>query len=351
MSSAMVPSGGGNGAPQHGMVVRQDVMGGELARAAETSTAAVAATARAEVEARFAVAIRRPRDMDDVRVRVLRECGRTSFAECARYKKPVGKKDGVEQFVEGPSIRFVEAALRTMGNVSVEPMALYDDIDKRIVAITVTDLETNTTHKKVIVIQKTVERRFADGRDVLGQRMNSWGKPVFIVRATEDEVAIKEAAQISKAIRVCGLRIIPGDLVEEAQEKIVETLKNSAEQDPDRERKRLSDAFASLNVMPSGLKEYLGHDLAQSTPAELVGLRQVYQAIKDGETTWKDALGDRLATPESTTDDKPTPRSGVAAAKAKAVAAAAKAAPAPAAETDDARVAREMREEAEAAGR
>jgi hypothetical protein len=41
------------------------------------------------------------------------ECDRPRFAEVARYSKPQGSTK-----VTGPSIRFVEAALRCLGNIA-----------------------------------------------------------------------------------------------------------------------------------------------------------------------------------------------------------------------------------------
>ena len=70
----------------------------------ETTAGALAAQAKAAVEARYIMAMQRPRDWDQVRLSLLKECDRTNFAEVAIYRKPVG------QGIEGPSIRFAEAA-------------------------------------------------------------------------------------------------------------------------------------------------------------------------------------------------------------------------------------------------
>ena len=253
-----------------------------LARVAETASMAVAEQARASVQARFIIAERKPRDMDNVRVRVLQECTRRGFAEVARYAKPVGG-----QTIRGPSVRFVEAALRQMGNVLLETPTIYDDADKRIVRVIATDLETNATYQKDLVIDKTVERRSPkQGQEVLGSRTNSNGSTVYLVRANEDDLLNKEAALVSKAVRNLGLRLIPGDIVEEAMGVCCDTMERQDAENPSAARNKVSDAFAQLGVMPSDLKAWLGHDLAQSSPAELRELRGLYAAIRDGETTW-----------------------------------------------------------------
>jgi hypothetical protein len=117
--------------------------------------------------------------------------------------------------VEGPSIRFVEEAHRIMGNIVSAVCTLYDDENKRIVRVEVTDLEANLQHGQDITIEKCVERRYADQeRTVIRQRLNKQGKLVYIVRATEDELQAKENALVSKAMRTEGLRLIPAALKE-----------------------------------------------------------------------------------------------------------------------------------------
>lgn len=251
----------------------------------ETSVAAAAAQAEATVKARFAMAAHRPRDIDDFRVRLLKACQRTRFAETAIYRKPIGGKT-----LEGASIRFVEEALRCFGNLDAPVQTIYDDLDKRVVRVSVTDLETNITFAQEITAEKTVERSSGKNREIVAERINTRGDRVFVVRATEDEFATKMAALVSKALRTQGLRVLPGDVVEEAIDGVYQTMRAGVAQDPAAYRKRLVDSFVGVGVKPSDLKLYLGHDLDSSSPAELQELRAIWQTIKDGETTWAEAL-------------------------------------------------------------
>src|SRR4051812_13196904 len=73
----------------------------------ETASSALAAAAEAQVKAQYLVALNRPRDLDNVRSLLLKECERSTFAAAAIYSKPVGGKK-----VTGPSIRFAESAKR-----------------------------------------------------------------------------------------------------------------------------------------------------------------------------------------------------------------------------------------------
>ena len=279
----------GNGIQDSGAMVRQDQFGGQqIATVQETAATAVAAQAKASIEARYIIAIRQPRNLDQVRTDLLRECERPSFAAVAMYNKPIGRG------IEGLSIRFVEQALQCMGNVDTEAITIYDDDKKRIVEVRVTDYERNICHRKQITVTKTVERSSAKpGQSILGTRTNSYGKPVYIVMATDDDLLNKEAALVSKALRTCGLRLIPGWLQDEAETKIRGTAADRAAKDPDLERRTLIDAFTEMGVQPEDLVEYLGHDIAKVVPAELVELRSVYTTLRDGEATWQAYIDQR----------------------------------------------------------
>lgn len=250
----------------------------------ETAASAAAAQSKALVEARYTVAIARPRDMDAVREALLKECRRPSFAAVARYNKPIGRG------VVGPSIRFAEAAIRCMTNIVVEEVTIYDDDEKRIIQVSVADLEANVPYTTSVTIDKTVERSSAkDGDEVLRKRKNSRNYDVFIVRATEDEILNKKNAILSKAIRTLSLRLVPGDIVDECMFTVVETQKNADAKDPDGARLKIVDAFAALNVTVADLKSYVGGDLNKLSPAELADLRALHATIKEGETTWRAA--------------------------------------------------------------
>jgi hypothetical protein len=254
----------------------------------ETAASASAAQAKALVEARYTVALHRPRDIDQVRERLMKECKRPSFAAVARYRKPIG------QGIEGPSIRFAEAAIRCMTNITVDTQTIYDDREKRIVRVSVTDLEANVPYAIDVTIEKTVERRKTKQGDVvLRSRLNSYGDTVYIIEATEDDILNKQNALISKAIRTQGLRLIPGDLIDEAMWLVKETMNNADAADPDAARRRLFDSFGEVGVRIDELKKYLGHDAATLTPKELSELRALYAALRDGETNWREVMDAR----------------------------------------------------------
>ncbi len=250
----------------------------------EIAMTAAAAHAKATVESRYIIALRSPRNMDQVRQDTLRECKIPSFAanKSTYYHKPIGKG------VEGLGIRFVEMALRNMRNVLVESTMVYEDEAKEVHRVAVTDLENNITYPLDIKVSKTVERgKPSDDGSFLAVRKNSYGKETYTVAANDDDLLNKRAALISKAVRTLGLRIIPGDIQDEAKEVILKIRADKAAKDPAGERKAICDGFASLGVRASDLAEYLGHDIDQCSPAQLVELRGLWGAIANGEATWK----------------------------------------------------------------
>jgi hypothetical protein len=263
----------------------------------ETASTAVAAQARAIIEARYLMAKHQPRDMDLARQRILKECARPGFAEAAKYSKPVG-----ESSIVGPSIRFAEAAIRCLGNIDISCMTVYDDAEKRIVRVCCTDLESNHDYSQDVTIQKTVERKNPAGYEVVSQRTNKQNQIVYIVRATDDDILNKQNALISKAIRTLGLRLVPGDIIDEAMDAVAVTQSKRDAVDPDAARKKLLDAFSAVGVPADEVKRYLGHDCGTLDPKELSDLRALYSAIKDGETTWREVMDGRNADGEKSAE-------------------------------------------------
>ena len=307
--------------PQAGEVAQQGFGSQSVELTGDLSARAMAKQAEAQIQARYIMAMQNRRDIMRVRAVLLKDCERPLFAQKAIYNKPVGKG------IEGPSIRLAEAAARAMTNILADVASIYDDDKKRIVRVVACDLETNVTHTKDVTINKTVERsRPMEGRKVLSQRINSSGKPVFVIEATDDEILDREGALASKAMRTCLLRLIPGDILEEAIQRCYETQSKKDAEDPDGARKAMCDAFAGLGVTVEQIAAYLGHAVDHIDLKETKQLRGLYNAIKDGEASWAEAIaakdvpvkagGADAAETVKKENEKPTTLAGVA-AKAK----------------------------------
>jgi hypothetical protein len=263
-------------------------------RSSELASVAVAASARAEVESSYVMAMKNPRHEETARTMILASCRNPGFALKARFRKPMGSKEvngrWEPQFVVGPSIRFAEEMLRCWKNVLVQQNAIYDDAVKRIVRVTVRDLESNTAYSKEITLEKTVERHNAKDREVLGRRINSSNKEVFIVRTTEDELNIKEAALASKVIRNNGLRLIPQHIQDEAMLEVEKVIRDKAAKDPEGERRAILDGFAKRGITPLEIERYMGGPSAQFTSDDLLRLREMLTSIEDGHSSWQEFI-------------------------------------------------------------
>jgi hypothetical protein len=252
----------------------------------DPAAVAAAEAAKARIQSAYIMAMHRPRSIETARDNILRTCKRTGFAEKVEFSKPVAGKQ-----IRGPSVRFAELALKEWWNVLTETQVVYEDENVRRLKVFCTDLETNLTHSKEIVVSKTVERKKAtEDREIVAERINTKGEKVYIVKATDDELQNKESALISKALRNEGLRLIPTDIIDEGIETARETLKKRDEQDPDAAKKQILDSFSEIGVRPKDIEAYLGHTLDTIVPAELQNLRAMYRAIKDGEATWKEYI-------------------------------------------------------------
>lgn len=278
--------------------IRERFEGKEVVQRAELAAIRVAAQAKAEIESAFIMALKKPRNRDQARVEILQACKNITFANMAKYKKPVGKKQDaggkwVQNYVEGPSIRFAEEMIRAWTNVKVQSMIIYEDDDRRITFVNVVDLENNTSYSSQITVEKTVERKSDVGREVVYERVNSYGERVFIVRATDDEIRNKEAAFLSKEIRNSALRLLPQDITQEAMVEVVKTITSGVSSDIESAKKQIIDAFVGIGIKPIDLEEYLKHAMATVSPAEIADLRTVYNTIKSGESTWADYITSR----------------------------------------------------------
>ncbi len=293
-------------------VVRRDEFGAQqLQTQAETAMAAVAAREQAKIQAAYVMAERHPRMWDVVRRRMLDHCQRYGFAVIARYRKPVGSEyvngQWVEKFAEGLSTQFAQVARQEMGNLSAETSVVYEDTRLRIVRAGVVDYERNTHEWREIAVAKVTEKKGKrkgtgweppDGREIISERQNTKGEPVYLCVATEDEITKRQNAEISKAHRDCTLRMIPKDIRDEA-EALIETIKREQiDRDPAAFRKKIIDSFAPEGIGPEDLMTYLGCPLDKASKAQIAELRDLYAAIKENETTFQEALKLKYTTPE-----------------------------------------------------
>ena len=277
-------------------IVRTGFGSHEIERRRETQATALAERAKAEIQARYIVAMQRPRTWETVWGSLIRECQRPSFAAAGVYRLKKGKKRDeetgalVDNIIEGLTIGFARSAMRAMGNVDIDETVVYEDEDKVLVRITATDIECNAKQSRDITVTRRIERAFADGRKLFGERKNSFGKTTYIVEPTDEEMDAKIAARASKMRRTLILDLLPADLKSDCFNTIMATREKADLTDPDTNKKKLIASFAGIGVNADALIVYLGHALEQITAGELEELRGVFAAIQESETNWTEAL-------------------------------------------------------------
>lgn len=260
----------------------------------EMAARAVEAAAKAEIEAGYILAMKSPRDENTCRIKIVMVCKNLQFAETAMYKKPLGRGQDKKE-ITGLSIRFAEEAIRLWKNIKTVQTVIYDDFRRRVMKVTVIDLESNVSYSRDITLEKVVERKTSSGRVVLSERLNSYGERVFTVVATEDEIFQKEAALVSKMIRTNALRLIPEHIRSEAEATIKSVVKSGIDQDPAAAKRKILDSFAKQGIMPENVEAYLGGSLEIVTKEQLLDLQGVYNLLKEGESTWKEIMERKLA--------------------------------------------------------
>lgn len=271
----------------------------------ELAATSQAAMAKATIEAKFTVAMARPRSELTSRQKMLDACKRFPFAEGARYCIKRGKKpNGEPNYIEGFTIRFAECALQAWGNVFTSASVLFDDESKRVIRVDMLDLESNTSYGDEIILEKTVERTYLrDGQTAISERKNSENKTVFLVFATEDDLLMKLNAAKSRVIRTAGLRLIPEDIQEEAWNQCIKTMQEG-DKDPMVAIKNIAEQFHQIGVSAKDIEAFLGRALAGVSPTEIARLRKIWSGIKNGHTTWAEVIA---PDPDADPDDNKVP--------------------------------------------
>ena len=223
-----------------------------------------------EVQVAMLSAKKFPRNETEAINRIKAVCQRPTLADQAIYTYPRGG-----QRVSGPSIRLAEALAQNWGNVDTGVIELCTANGRSEMMAYAWDLETNTRVTKTFSVEhkrdtKQGRKDLTDGRD--------------IYEATANFAARRQ--------RACILSVIPGDIVEMA---VAETRKTMAEADKrpiDEIVASLTKSFKSLGVDQEHLEKYIDKQLTVALKEDLVDLRGVYKAIKDGQSKPEDFFPD-----------------------------------------------------------
>lgn len=231
-----------------------------------------------EIKGKMFLARQFPRDPEQSLQNVLMECQRPKLAEAAQYEYPKG-----DSVVTGPSIRLVEVLARHWGNIDSGVAEIDTHSDHTVVKAYAWDLENNVSDEKTFTVQhvRTTKRgsyKLTDERDIY-------------------EMVANKAARRKRS---CLLAVMPGWYVEAALDACSETLRNSVTNGKTIEevREAVVAAFAEFGVSPDNIAAKLSRPIDKLDPNDIVKLRHLYAAIKDGFVKAQDAFDLSASTPE-----------------------------------------------------
>lgn len=212
-----------------------------------------------EVQAAMVIAKQFPRDEKAALDRILNACSREGLASTAVYSYARGGSS-----IDGPSIRLAETIAQQWGNLQFGIRELDQRNGISTVEAFAWDVETNTRQTKTFQV--------AHVRDTRQGRKN-----------LKDARDIYEtvANQGARRLRACILGVIPGDIVEAAVNQCSATMKASADNSPEAQKKIIK-AFEELGVTKAMLEDHIQRRLDAIQPAQVVNLRKILLSIKEG---------------------------------------------------------------------
>ena len=220
-----------------------------------------------EVQAAVFMAKRFPRDENAALARIAQSCQRRGLAEKAIYTYPKGGQN-----VTGPSIRLAEALAQSWGNLQCGVVELSQTAGESTCMAYCWDIETNFRDTKVFTVPHAIQTKKG-------------------TKALTDPREIYEhvANQGARRKRACILAVIPKDVVDAAIEACAKTL-STAYKEPliDRLRKMVTVFQNEFSVPLESIERYIGYKLDSFTEMDMVTLRGVYTAIKEGSAKRED---------------------------------------------------------------
>lgn len=225
-----------------------------------------------EIKGKMFLARQFPRDPEMSLQNVLRECGRKDLAEAAQYEFPRG-----DSVVRGPSIRLVEVLARHWGNIMSGITEVDVQGDTTTIKCFAWDLETNASDEKTFSVKherstKKGSYKLTDERDIY------------------EMVANKGA----RRKRACLLAVMPGWYVDAALEECDKTLSDSLTKSGESLEEIIEktvNAFAGFGITPEQISTKLNKEIDKLSNNDIVKLRHLYSAIKDGFVKATDAFG------------------------------------------------------------
>lgn len=214
-----------------------------------------------EVQAAVFMAKRFPRNENAAFSRISQSCARKGLAEKAIYTYPKGGQN-----VSGPSIRLAEALAQAWGNVQSGVVELEQRPGESVCMSYCWDIETNFRDTKVFTVSHAIQTRS-------GTKMLTDPREIY------EHVANQGA----RRKRACILAVIPKDVVDYAMEACQKTLTGSYKEPLSDRLRRMVDVFrVEFSIPLASIEKYIGYSLSSFTEMDMVTLRGVYAALRDG---------------------------------------------------------------------
>ena len=197
-----------------------------------------------------------------------------AIAETMYYRLPKRGEDGKP--IQGPSARLAEIMLFAWGNARAQAAPVSED-GKYVTAMgTAFDLERNVA--RCIVIRRRITNKY-------GKRFN------------DDMINVTSNAASSIAVRNAVLALIPRAFVDPIYKaaQLASVGKGTIES----KRTAALDYFAKQGYAPEAIYEFLGVKGLQDVGIdEIIELRGIINAVKDGETTLQETFNPQAAQSE-----------------------------------------------------
>lgn len=248
----------------------------ETATLEVVQSSALEATERASIDIQINTAKRFPRSLQAFKKRAIdMALVDEETAESCIYRRPVGMKDGRQQFAEGMSVRMAEIVGASYGNLRVKSF-LVEQTDRFVRASgQAIDLETN----------------FASSSEVVESTVDKNGKPY-----SERQRLLVAKVALSKARRDATFQVVPRALARPVETAVRELLMGNSETLTKR-RAKVVAWIGKLGINPKRIYAALGiggeSELGMEQLEVLTGIRT---SIRDNEVTLDEAFPDAATT-------------------------------------------------------
>lgn len=241
----------------------------------------------AEIQGKMILARNFPRDIERCISNILTECKSKELAEKATYEFPKG-----DSVVKGPSIRLVECVARHWGNVVSGIQEIASTDKGATVKAFCWDLESNFSDEKIF--------------DVEYKRTTKKGTYALTDPRDKYEMLANLAARRKRA---CMQAIIPQYVIDEAVEACQATLEDAIRRESgnvgiEEVKEKMLSAFKAIAdwITPEDLGEKCGKPFDSLNEKDIVKLRNLFNAIKDGFIKPEAAFGKEEAQKPDTSE-------------------------------------------------